>query len=329
MKTLRGLISVLLIVILALSTSGCSTLAQIFATATPTNTPTPLPTATATYTLTPLPTATSTFTLTPSVTPTPLPPLAISACAYSEDCPNAKMINSFLPDGQSVEYNQAYVLTIPYDADIRFRHSWCAIDRYTLDQNLAHYQFTFTINGTSYVDSLAKTYITQTSASDPNVTYPCLSMGVVLTGWKIGKVHSITIGGKVTDNIFDGWDNYTPGSNLITYFLNPDVVPTDTLTPTPSNTPQPTATWIPPTDVPYVAPTPSCGEKGDIHISNTTGGYVSLHLAGKVSYDFYIGAGDNTITVCSGSYDYTAYGCGGASNTGSMSSGDSHEFYCQ
>jgi hypothetical protein len=47
------------------------------------------------------------------------------------------------------------------------------------------------------------------------------------------------------------------------------------------------------------------------------------------SYNFYIGAGDNTITVCSDSYDYTAYGCGGASNTGAMSSGDSHEFYCQ
>jgi Bacterial SH3 domain len=84
---------------------------------------------------------------------------------------------------------------------------------------------------------------------------------------------------------------------------------------------------IPPEPTPATQAS-SCDPSGSIDISNTTGGTVTLYLSGPASYTFTLGTGDTTISVCPGTYSYTAYGCGGASTSGTMSTGESHEFYC-
>lgn len=74
---------------------------------------------------------------------------------------------------------------------------------------------------------------------------------------------------------------------------------------------------------------PACSVTTAIYINNTTGGTLTLYLSGPAKYTFYVSSGNQTINVCNGTYSYTAYGCGGAVRTGSMSSGDTHDFWCE
>jgi uncharacterized protein YgiM (DUF1202 family) len=92
---------------------------------------------------------------------------------------------------------------------------------------------------------------------------------------------------------------------------------------------------IPPTPTaqPYVQPT-SAGCAGDtvqVAIINDTGGAVSLTLRGPCTYTFYLVTGNSSITVLPGNYSYTAYGCGGATTTGTreLKSGDEWTWYCE
>jgi uncharacterized protein YraI len=75
-------------------------------------------------------------------------------------------------------------------------------------------------------------------------------------------------------------------------------------------------------------PSPSCDPTGTINITNDTGGVLSLSLSGPASYNFNLGTGSSTLNVCPGTYNYTVYACGGASKSGTMSTGESHTFYC-
>ncbi len=74
---------------------------------------------------------------------------------------------------------------------------------------------------------------------------------------------------------------------------------------------------------------PACDRSGTISIKNDTGGQVTIYLKGTASFTFYVTAGNQTLSVCPGSYSYTAYGCGGASRTGNVSDGDEIEFWCE
>jgi len=73
MNTLRKILLLSLAAILTFSMSGCSAVAALFATATPTPTNTSTPTSTPTPTNTPTPTFTPTRTRTPTMTPTDTP----------------------------------------------------------------------------------------------------------------------------------------------------------------------------------------------------------------------------------------------------------------
>jgi|GEM_PF-1861731 len=84
----------------------------------------------------------------------------------------------------------------------------------------------------------------------------------------------------------------------------------------------------PPTQVPATA-TPACSLNGVLSIQNDTGGTVTLYLTGPASFTFYLNTGPSSLYVCPGTYSYTAYGCGGATDRGTMSSGESHTFFCQ
>jgi len=84
----------------------------------------------------------------------------------------------------------------------------------------------------------------------------------------------------------------------------------------------------PPTKISATA-TPSCSLDGTLSIQNDTGGSVTLYLSGPTGFTFYLGTGSTQLSICSGTYSYTAYGCGGATDTGTMSAGESHTFFCQ
>ena len=84
----------------------------------------------------------------------------------------------------------------------------------------------------------------------------------------------------------------------------------------------------PPTQIPATA-TPSCSLNGVLSTQNNTGGTVTLYLSGTTSFTFYLTTGAKSLSVCPGTSSYTAYGCGGATDKGTMISGESHTFFCQ
>jgi hypothetical protein len=109
-------------------------------------------------------------------------------------------------------------------------------------------------------------------------------------------------------------------SDLIQYSFSCDLLEFQIIPPTP-------------TAKPYVQPTSAgCdGETVDIAIVNDTGGAVSMTLWGPCSYTFFVGSGSSSITILPGNYSYSAYGCGGATLSGSkdLGSGDEWTWYCQ
>ena len=80
---------------------------------------------------------------------------------------------------------------------------------------------------------------------------------------------------------------------------------------------------------------PSCntatGGGVKVIIVNDTHGTITLHLTGPQEYWFYIGPGRETVEVVKGTYDYTVWGCGGASASGSkkINSKSEWRFWCQ
>lgn len=68
----------------------------------------------------------------------------------------------------------------------------------------------------------------------------------------------------------------------------------------------------------------------NVKIKNDTGDAVWLTLTGPGTYNLSLPAGRSTITVLRGKYTYTAYGCGGASLSGSKQLGGNIEwrFWC-
>lgn len=207
------------------------------------------------------------------------------------------------------------------------RTGWCTTDRDILDDNLEHLRFIFTIDGVSYLNDLGTIYYELPYDDDPSLMYPCFNIGGYLSGWKIGESHLVTIGFFIQDALNDGWDDYEARTEMLQiYRIEPAELPTETPTPTATNTPIPLPTWTP---APIATSTPACGEMGTIDINNETGGVVTLYLTGPAKYTFSLGTGNTALSVCGGSYSYTAYGCGGASDSGTLGTGDSQKFYCQ
>ncbi len=282
------------------------------------------------------PTATATPTSTPTPTATPLPPLTLYPCAFNEECPEATHISSFI--NGSVDYGSTYDLQIPYDQPLLITASWIAMDQNFLRENLTHMKWFFLIDGRDYTNEYwpADGYIT--FDDDPYNDYPGKWLGVETSGWKIGEPHTIHIGFTADDYLNDGWSTSDPGTYVIVFNLTPAKLPTATPTQTITPTATPTLTFTPrPTAVPYtktpkptLAPTsPPCEINAHVDIENTTGGYVTLDLSGPMKYHFEIAPGNTTLNVCTGSYTYKAWGCGGAYDTGTIDSNTAHEFYCQ
>jgi hypothetical protein len=323
MRTIYRVLLSMAVVGIALAMSGCSAIGQLLASATPT------PTNTAT--ITPTSTNTATHTNTPTPTATPKPPLGASGCAKDQDCITADRVSAYLPGGKEPEAGSSYSLTIPASHQLRFQWSWCAKDQMALASSIKNYEFVFTIDGVPYPGLLKQEGTDLKDGQDPKLTHPCITSGAFLWGWKAGESHTITIGGRVTAATSDGWDNYQPGEQVTRYVVNPiDVTDTPTPTPTKTATRTPTRTNTPlplptSTPIPYVPPTPECGEKGTIDLDNETNGVVTIYLKGPANYTYNLPVGDNKFQVCGGSYSFTAYGCGGASVSGKI--GTSQDTY--
>ena len=296
----------LLGVILILFMLSCNLIPQgiqaIFSSPTPTSTNTPTPT----------PTRTST----PTFTPTPVPPILFYGCPFPSDCPEAERLASYTD--AALQSNEPIYVEFPYNVPVRVNLGWYTLDQAHLDENMRHIEFFFKIDGVRYDDpSMFKYGIYYDEEGNPT-DYPGYFFGVVLLDWNIGIQHTIEYGFVIDSSINDGWGDYDPQTVTFTIVAMPVRQPTAT----------PTATFKPrPTAVP-ATPTSSCPVDSTIVIDNTTGGQVTLYLSGPASYVFYIPSGTMTLNVCSGGYSYTAYGCGGASDTGSIHSGEEHEFYC-
>jgi len=283
---------------------------------------------------TPTPTNTATSTPTPTVTPTPtktpLPPVTLFACTFIDTCPSAIPIDELsIAVDESQNLN---VVNFAYDQPIQFIIGWVAKDQSTLDNNVKKIRWIFTIDGQNFYREDWLEPGETTFEDEPYTPRPGVWFGAVMEGWKIGEKHNVEIGYVFESSINDGWENYSRGTTyLARYLLIPEKLPTPTptLTPTRTNTPRPTAVPYTMTPKATLAPTnPPCEINSSIEIENSTGGYVTLKLSGPMSYNFELPTGFTTLHVCGGSYSYQAWGCGGAKDSGTINSGESHEFYC-
>ena len=148
-------------------------------------------------------------------------PLTISGCLNSDNCSTARLISSYFPEDQTRYYNTEYPVDIFYGDEVRFFYGWCAIDRPTLDENRAHMEYIFMIDGVSYIDRIDRGFTSMPYENDPTLSYPCYSIAGVLSGWKAGESHQVVIGAKFLQDIYDGWTTYTAGDYLSIFLINP------------------------------------------------------------------------------------------------------------
>lgn len=286
----------------------------------------------ATKTSTPTNTATSTPTptVTPTPTKTPLPPVSIRGCTFIEDCPAD--FNLYYMLGYIPVVNSTNSVTVSVNDPAWVTVGWTAIDQTTLEENAQHIHWIFEIDRQDYFNPDWVGYGFSTDQDDSTITYPGIFMGATLTGWKVGESHQIRIGYSFDDYINNGWDGFPSGyEEVFTYNVRVVNPPTATPTLTPTNTPLPTRTFTPKPFIPKPpspTPMPVCSVDSSIEIDNTTGGIVTLKLSGPTKYRFDLATGVTTLNVCSGSYSYQAWGCGGATDSGTINSGEAHEFYC-
>lgn len=283
---------------------------------------------------TPTPTNTATSTPTPTVTATPTktqkPPIAINSCAFLDECPEALSIRELI-SGEA-ETEGLNIVNFVYNQPLSLSIGWVAKNQTILEDNLKYIKWFFTIDGQEYFREDWLSPGETTFEDEPSKVYPGMWFGTIMDGWKIGEKHTIEIGYTFEATISDGWDTFYRGTTYRTkYLLVPMEKPTatPTSTPTRTNTPRPTAVPYTKTPKATLAPTnPPCEINSVIEIDNATGGYVTLKLSGPMKYSFNLPTGTTTLNVCSGSYKYEAWGCGGAYDSGTINSNEAHEFYC-
>jgi hypothetical protein len=168
------------------------------------------PTVTLTPTMIPSPTATA-----PPVVPLPV----IDGCNPADECPDTVTVRSLFPEGATLDYNVEYKVSISPKARVRFFIGWCAVDTKTLDENLTHMEFVFTVNGQSFIDQIKTNRYTQADSNDPKILMACYSVGGVAREWSPSQTYRVVFGFRIKNSINDGWDNYSPADNLRIYVI--------------------------------------------------------------------------------------------------------------
>ncbi len=276
--------------------------------------------------------ATDTYTPTPTQTPlptaTPKPPVLMAQCTENANCPDAVSIFD-LVEG-SIDFDAINYIDLPVNQSVWVNDIWNAIDNETMTENLPNILWFFQIDGQDFFQtSWLKPGEFEYYSEPDGALFPGYQWGVVLDNWKVGEAHQIEFGYVIDKAISNGWYDFDEGYTFVASFIvNPVELPTPTPTETATPSPTATATKIPYTSTPRPTATPACNAVSSIEIDNTTGGALTLKLNGPASYSFNLGTGITNLSVCPGSYTYDAWGCGGASDSGSINSGESHEFYC-
>jgi hypothetical protein len=327
---------------------------ELFVSATPTSTKTP----------TPLPTSTST----PTNTATPPSVITMTACPFLNECPGVEDIsvynNDDLPVAETVTikvpYDRPVRINVGWpamdqehlDEDIPHIKFYFRIDGKEVDAtpfvesglwyssadsqtDLLEYDLGIVLSGwkVGEIHLLEYGYIQDAVLSDGWQIWQPLTMDytiVVIPVDQLEVTPTLEPSSTPTPIVFTP----KPVVNTPKPVVNtpkPVVFTPKPVVYTPKpvvNTPRPTVEE--PTKAPTEVPTEeqSCSADSQISISNTTGSSVKLILTGPTKYTFNLDTGDTTLNVCSGSYSYSAYGCGGAYDQGNIDSGTSHEFYC-
>jgi hypothetical protein len=155
----------------------------------------------------------------PTSTAMPLPPVTISGCTSTDDCPDVVWITDLFTQDETQEYNKEYGVAISQDKKVGFFSGWCAVDRKTLDENLTDMEFVFTIDGESRFDDLKKEYYEQQSDTDSTKQMSCYGIGGTVSGWQTGHTYRVEIGQIFKKQVFDGWDTFAEGKQLHIYLL--------------------------------------------------------------------------------------------------------------
>lgn len=198
-----------------------------------------------------------------------------------------------------------------------------------LAENSPHIKWFFIIDGQDFFQQNWLEPGSFINYADPETWYPGYQWGVVMDGWQIGQSHMVEVGYVIDEEMSDGWYDYEAGYTYeVKLMIVPVALPTATPTATATLTPTATATRIPYTSTPKPTALPACDLNSTIEIDNTTGGALTLKLSGPAPFKFNLGTGVTVLSVCSGSYSYEAWGCGGAYDSGTIGSNEAHEFYC-
>jgi serine/threonine protein kinase len=155
-------------------------------------------------------------------TATKVPPYVIEGCSPAEKCPDSVAVWDLLPEGTTLESNIQYKISISPKTTVRFVTGWCAVDTKTLDENLTHMEYVFTIDGKSVIGQARKNRGTETNPNVASVTMYCDYMGGVIHNWTPGQTHKIVFGFKIKESINDGWDTFQPQDDLNIFLIVPD-----------------------------------------------------------------------------------------------------------
>ncbi len=273
------------------------------------------------------PTSTITPTVTNTATATPLPPVSIAPCAKVGDCTSIISLYDYLVG--SLDFESTNVIEIPYNQPVWIHEKWSSMNQDLLAENSPHIKWFFIIDGQDFFQQNWLEPGSFINYADPETWYPGYQWGVVMDGWQIGQSHLIEVGYVIDEEMSDGWYDYEAGYTYeVKLMIVPVALPTATPTATATLTPTATATRIPYTSTPKPTALPACDLNSTIEIDNTTGGALTLKLSGPAPFKFNLGTGVTVLSVCSGSYSYEAWGCGGAYDSGTIGSNEAHEFYC-
>lgn len=143
----------------------------------------------------------------------------IAGCASDLHCPDATLATGLLGNDTSVNFDKYFLARIASGDAIRFVVGWCTNEPSLLPQNLEHIEFIFDVDGYSYVDTLESQSWSQPGAENNQETEYCYQEGAVIRNWDRGIYH-IQFGFRIHEEIYDGWETYSPQEYIRYYALD-------------------------------------------------------------------------------------------------------------
>lgn len=205
--------ALLVLVYTWLQSDQSSILADYFATSTPTRRPssTPVPTRTPAPNLT----ATQQAWVRPPQSPS-LGSAEEARSALDAGTSQLEGVAFVFPDTPSI--NQPgdvyiYEISLSESEPLLWSYGWCTTTQEILEQNFAHIQLEFTVNGVPV--STGNFAVAESPRADGS---PCREYTAVITEWPAGS-HQLESRITFTQDIDDGWDVYPAGTHIFKYIV--------------------------------------------------------------------------------------------------------------